>query len=336
MRCCWSLRRWASQPCLKENSPPKGISLLMFSSTIIPTIGRATLARAVLSVLEQDFDADDFEVIVVNDSGKPLLKEDWQSSPRVRVIETQRRERSVARNTGAAIAKGKYLHFLDDDDILLPCALKTFWELDQQADAIWLYGSYQTVDNDGRIIEVIQPHVTGYLFSLLVAGESLPFQVSLLNADHFFAVGGFDSSPSILGVEDRDVGRRLSPRGSVVFAPTIVAQIRIGEQGSTTNWGAIAERDRWGREKALKLQDSFFHIHKSLDLCLQHGRTFRAYLAGRVLRSYIASMDWNLQHKNWMVAAGRGLAGLSLTGLNIFVADFWRGLRNLRPANSVQ
>lgn len=36
----------------------------MFSSTVIPTIGRATLARAVQSVLEQDFNADDFEVIV--------------------------------------------------------------------------------------------------------------------------------------------------------------------------------------------------------------------------------------------------------------------------------
>ena len=41
----------------------------MFSSTIIPTINRGTLSRAVLSVLEQDFSADDFEVIVVNELG---------------------------------------------------------------------------------------------------------------------------------------------------------------------------------------------------------------------------------------------------------------------------
>ena len=305
----------------------------MFSSTIIPTIGRDTLSRAVLSVLEQEFDADDFEVIVVNDSGKPLLEESWQKLSNVRVIETQRRERSVARNTGAAIAKGKYLHFLDDDDILLPGALKVFWELDQQVEAIWLYGSYQTVDNDGRILEEIHPYVTGYLFALLVAGESLPFQVSLLNASHFFAVGGFDSSPSILGVEDRDVGRRFSPIGPVAFTPSVVAQIRIGEQGSTTNWGVIADRDRWGREKALKLQDSFSHIRKSLGLCLQHDRTFRTYLVGRLLRAYLASVVWNLQHKNWMVALSRVLTGLFLTGMNILAADFWRGLRNQRSAS---
>jgi hypothetical protein len=44
----------------------------MFSSTVIPTIGRPTLDRAVRSVLDQGFSADDFEVIVVNDSGERL------------------------------------------------------------------------------------------------------------------------------------------------------------------------------------------------------------------------------------------------------------------------
>ena len=52
-------------------------------------------------------EAADFEVIVVNDSGQPLPDMDWQHCPRVRVIDTNRRERSVARNTGAAIAQGK-------------------------------------------------------------------------------------------------------------------------------------------------------------------------------------------------------------------------------------
>jgi len=57
------------------------------------------------------FTADDFEVIIVNDSGQPLPEADWQKSKRVRIINTNRRERSVARNAGAAIARGRYLHF---------------------------------------------------------------------------------------------------------------------------------------------------------------------------------------------------------------------------------
>lgn len=183
----------------------------MFSSTVIPTIGRPTLARAVQSVLDQDFDADDFEVIVVNDSGKPLPEEEWQKSSQVRVIETQRRERSVARNTGAAVARGKYLHFLDDDDILLPGALKAFWELsNKNPDADWLYGSWRTVDNAGEQVDEFQPGLTGNIFALLVSGEGLPLQASLLKTTSFFMAGGYDPMPTLTGVEDRDVGRRLA------------------------------------------------------------------------------------------------------------------------------
>ena len=48
----------------------------MFSSTVIPTVNRPTLSRTVRSVLDQDFTAGDFEVIVVNDSGQTLPDED--------------------------------------------------------------------------------------------------------------------------------------------------------------------------------------------------------------------------------------------------------------------
>ena len=39
----------------------------MFCSTIIPTVNRPTLSRAVYSVLQQDFPEDQYEIIVVND-----------------------------------------------------------------------------------------------------------------------------------------------------------------------------------------------------------------------------------------------------------------------------
>lgn len=138
----------------------------MFCSTIIPTIGRPTLDRAISSVLEQSFVHDDFEIIIVNDSGSPLPRFAWASGDRVSVLNTNRRERSVARNTGAAVATGKYLHFLDDDDWILPNALNAFWEMDRSHSAKWLYGSYNTVDNDGNIIEEIHPRIEGNIFAL--------------------------------------------------------------------------------------------------------------------------------------------------------------------------
>jgi len=290
----------------------------MFSSTIIPTINRPTLSRAVLSVLDQDFDADEFEVIVVNDSGKPLPQEDWQKSSRVRVIHTNCRERSVARNTGAAVAKGKYLHFLDDDDELLPGAIATFWNLDQQTDAIWLYGSYQTVDNDGHLIEEIHPGIVGNVFGLLVAGESIPFGTSFVESNIFFKTGCFD--PRFSACEDRDVGRIMSLLGDLAYTPCVLAKFRIGETGSTTNWKELAEFDKLGREKALHAPDSYRRLRDSAK---------SSYLHGRISRAFLASAIWNLKRNNIFIAVSRGISGLAFAGWNILRPEFYRGLRNL-------
>jgi glycosyltransferase involved in cell wall biosynthesis len=290
----------------------------MFCSTIIPTINRATLSRTIHSVLDQDFDAAECELIVVNDSGKPLPDMEWQHCQRVRVIDTNRHERSVARNTGAAIARGAYLHFLDDDDILLPGAMQAFWKLAQNAgDAAWIYGSYRTVDNAGKLVAEFHPGIQGNIFALLVSGEGIPFQVSLFKTKYFFETGGFDSNPVIIGVEDRDFGRRIALQHSVAYTPALVGEIRIGEQGSTTNWSKIAEGDRFGREKVLSLSRAFQRIRLSAET---------NYWRGRASRAYVASMVWNLQHHNFCIALSRMYNALRLANLHVFAPQFWNGL----------
>jgi glycosyltransferase involved in cell wall biosynthesis len=290
----------------------------MFSSTIIPTINRSTLARAVQSVLDQDFTADEFEVIVVNDSGTPLPNMPWMHSPRAKVIDTNRRERSVARNTGAAIARGKYLHFLDDDDILLPGAMQAFWDLAQTDEhAEWLNGAWRIVDNDGNTLNEFFPNLTGNIFARLVSGEGLPLQASLVKAEAFFSIGAYDPAPIITGVEDRDVGRRLALHGNMGYTPVLVAQVRIGEAGSSTNWATIAEGDRWGREKALRAPNSMRRLLASAE---------SSYWYGRVSRALFASMVWNLKQRNILMAAGRLVSGVIMMGWRILLPDFWRGL----------
>jgi glycosyltransferase involved in cell wall biosynthesis len=288
----------------------------IFCSTIIPTVNRVTLSRAVCSILDQGFSESGSEVIVVNDSGNPLPDMEWMHSEWVHVIDTNRHERSAARNTGASVAKGKYLHFLDDDDIFLPGAMKAFWLHSQTSQAGWLFGGWQTTDNDGNLVNEFQPNLNGNIFSLLVAGEGLPLQASIVLSDHFFKAGAFD--PTIIGVEDRDLGRRMALVGDIAYVPTVVARIRIGEVGSTTNWAILAEDDRWGREKALSAPNAFNRLRASAN---------SNYLRGRVSRAYFASMVWNLQRKNGFMAASRLLSALLFAGLWAFSPEFWRGLR---------
>jgi glycosyltransferase involved in cell wall biosynthesis len=292
----------------------------MFCTTIIPTINRATLPRTVQCILDQTLDPSELEVIVVNDTGKDLPDADWLHCERVRVVTTYRHERSVARNTGAALARGKFLHFLDDDDLIVPGAMKAFYDLDRSTGAAWLYGSYQTVDNEGKLIFEHHPEISGDIFPLLVVGESIPLQASIVSSKQFHEIGGFDSNPKIIGVEDRDMGRRMAMSCLIAYTPEVVAKIRIGETGSSTNWSTINESDRLGREKALNLQNAYPRLRSATQSHYWHGRVFRALLG---------SASWNMKHGRPLTAFSRTLASITFTGLHLFQPGFWQGIHGL-------
>jgi len=300
----------------------------MFCSTVIPTVGRPTLARAVESVLHQTIQADDFEIIVVNDSGQPLPSEGWQQAERVRVIDTNRRERSVARNSGAAIARGRYLHFLDDDDWLFPDALHNLWTLAGASDAAWLYGSSQLVDRDERPIIQLQHGLEGNCFVQVMAGEWIPLQSSLIEAGAFFRLGGFN--PLIAGPEDIDLLRRIALQGDIAETQQLVAYIVMGETGSTTDYDRHPQISRWARESILDSPGVFTRMRTSAN---------SSYWWGRISRAYLTSVIWNLRHKRVLSAASRmvyALAGLALAGSHLLSSSFWRAVAKPYASSTFQ
>ena len=99
-------------------------------SVIIPTFNRANLAReAIESVLSQTF--QDFEIIVIDDGSTDKTKEVLFGiqSDKVRYIYQTNKGPAAARNAGIRIAKGKYIAFLDSDDLWLPTKLEKQLEL---------------------------------------------------------------------------------------------------------------------------------------------------------------------------------------------------------------
>ena len=288
----------------------------MFCSTIIPTVGRDTLARAVNSVLSQSFDRDDFEVIVVNDSGRTSPVEEWQSSARVHILHTNRRERSVARNTGAGVAKGKYLHFLDDDDWLFPSAFNHFWELSQTAQASWLYGSSQLVKRDGSKLIQLHHGIQGNCFLQVMAGEWIPLQSSLIDAKLFHQLGGF--SPLLTGPEDIDLLRRICLHSDVAETPNLIAYIERGELGSTTDYDQHPEMSRRARESILNTSGVFQRM--------KAGASTSDWF-GKFLRIYVTSLVWNLRRKRIAVVFSRLLFSviiLMAAHSRILSKGFWK------------
>ena len=256
----------------------------VLSSTVIATIGRASLARAVESVLSQEVEGGSFEVIVVNDSGRPLPHERWQDSDRVRILQTHRRERSVARNTGSAVSRGLYLHFLDDDDWMLPGAFEALWAVARATNAAWVYGKTQFVDRNGKLLSESLINVNGNLLvQVMASGAWLPIQASLIKAGEFFKAGGFDPRFSVC--EDKDIGRRMALRADFARTEVPVTCILIDRATSTSRYDRAFYYSQWSRDNVLSEKSSFARMLASAST---------RYWRGRMVRVYLEVVLWNL------------------------------------------
>lgn len=92
-----------------------------FFTIVIPTYNRANLIVSTIdSILKQEF--SDFEIIVVDDGSTDNTESVVRAikDARVQYTKKQNGERGAARNAGARMAKGKYLNFVDSDDLLYP------------------------------------------------------------------------------------------------------------------------------------------------------------------------------------------------------------------------
>jgi len=96
-----------------------------FFSVVIPAYNvEDYIMKTLVSVFNQTF--KDFEVIVVNDGSQDQTLEilKFTTDPRLRIINQDNGGECRARNRGMAEASGRYLAFLDADDIWLPYHLQ--------------------------------------------------------------------------------------------------------------------------------------------------------------------------------------------------------------------
>lgn len=123
-----------------------------FFSVIIPTYNRATLINgAIDSVLAQKF--TDFELIIVDDGSTDNTREviNTYTDERIQYIYQENGERGKARNTGVKNAKGKYVFFLDSDDLIYPDHLQHAHEKIKALDyPVFFHIRYGELYPDGR------------------------------------------------------------------------------------------------------------------------------------------------------------------------------------------
>lgn len=198
-------------------------------SVIIPAYRRADFTnQTVASVARQTF--TDYEIIVVDDGSGDDIVRDYQFPPSVRLIrrETNSGHPSVPRNEGIRAARGRYLAFLDMDDIWLPEKLATQVALlDARPEVGVTFCHYQEVDEVQHLLAKQRPptRVTGDALRQMLnfCFIRTPSQ-TLIRRTALEAAGVFDEG--IFGGEDWDLWLRLAAGTQFHADPTCAVLYR--------------------------------------------------------------------------------------------------------------
>ncbi len=198
-------------------------------SVVIPTFNRAwCLAEAVESVLAQDF--PDFELIVVDDGSTDETPEILARYPTAQVIRQENRGVSAARNRGAAAARGKWLAFLDSDDLWLPGKLSAQAAFFQDHPEFLICQTQEEWIRNGRLLRPLPRHEKpqGMAFARMTELCLVSPSAVMLSREMFFAHGGFDET--LPACEDYDLWLRMGRTQPVGLVDRVLVRKRGGHE----------------------------------------------------------------------------------------------------------
>ena len=201
-------------------------------SVIITTYNTSdSLSDAVESVLNQTYSC--YEIIVVDDNNPDTvgrakaetIMSKYNQNSVLYIKHTHNRNGSAARNTGIAHAKGKYIAFLDDDDVYLPDRLSICvnnLEENEEYEAVYtsalIRGRYEQREY------VVKAEITGHIWKELLMFEGLLGTGSnlFLSADAVKAVNGFDEG--FIRYQDVEFMLRIADRFKVLAVDQVLVE----------------------------------------------------------------------------------------------------------------
>ena len=194
-----------------------------FFSIIIPTYGRPSqLADCLTSLLALDYPRDRFEVLVVDDGGAtpldPVIAQ-FQTALDVSLLRQPNAGPSLARNMGAAHARGEFIAFTDDDCLVEPGWLRGLSHILVEAPECMVGGL--TVNaapgicatTSQLIVDLVYRHYNSDPeHARFIASNNMTMALR-----EFRDVGGFD--PTFRHAEDRELCDRWRHNGKrIVYA----------------------------------------------------------------------------------------------------------------------
>ena len=208
-----------------------------------------TIEASVDSVLIQDY--PNWELVIVDEASggdtQEVLRKIEKKDQRIKIIHKEQKNAAAARNKGIAAAGGKYIAFLDSDDIYYPHSLRPRMEALILNDYQAVFGTTQLLDENlvdlNNCIKLRKDFIT---FLDLSSGI---FHISslIIKKELLLGSNSFDEGESFYAVEDMDLLQRLARKGVVFY------NLRNAETGYRQNPGGAVFRDYTGHAQRVKM-----------------------------------------------------------------------------------
>jgi glycosyltransferase involved in cell wall biosynthesis len=213
-------------------------------SVVIPTYNRLpTVKDAIESVLNQTY--RDFEFWVVDDGSTDGTGEALRTfGDKVKYVSQNNRGVSAARNLGLRISRGKYLAFLDSDDLWEPQKLEIQVKCMEEnpqfplcyTDEVWIRG--------GTRVNPKKKHAkySGWIFEKCLPLCIISPSSALMKRSLFDEIGGFDETLPVC--EDYDLWLRVTIEERRMALGELVRKCHILSQGCCKR-GKVEEGKRY-------------------------------------------------------------------------------------------
>lgn len=246
-------------------------------SVIMPTYNRAKyLKKAIKSVLNQTF--LDFEIIVINNFSTDETLDVVQSfnDNRIKIINFNN-DGIIAksRNKGILHSTGKYIAFLDDDDLWCFNKLELqiqYLELNKEFDLVYSRAVIiDEFDNKQGLLIDPEDSKTGYIFKELLHNNFISILTVLVKKSVFDEVGLFNEEYNARAAEDYELWLRIAINSKFGFINNTLALYRMHSS----------------------------NVSSSINKPLLRQKILHNIITNSVIpKEYIAEVDYNIQRLN--------------------------------------
>ena len=280
----YELQKICGGHCLK--------GLMPVVSICIPTYNRKYHLRETLeSVFAQTY--RDFEVIIVDDGSsdgtEQMLKDTGYD---LRYYWQPNGGDAAARNKLIELAYGRYISFIDSDDLLLPDAIERMKTVvKRETEDVVVYGPYVAIDENGNMCrrkrkKLYSGHIAQHLFQNIFMHSC----GSMFSRKALKQAGGFDTSLPVCSDYDLWLRLSLKYRFMALAQPTFKRRRHVGNLSVPSTENRITE---------LKVLERFYYerggesiVPKRIAMCRLSKEEYRVAVAALRERKFQVAREY--------------------------------------------